>query len=299
MATNSQPFGKIDIRELIYLQDTLKLSGYAQLVLLELLCGRHQNMIGFYKVDFMHAVIAKHLQLDTSDVQQAFAELQEKDLIAYDPESEVVLIKAKFRHSGLQNKSMATKACYVLSNVPDNSLFEVFASMLAEIIQHHKNTERKTGRKYKEETGAPSDWYKTLYSALIENGFIEDDTHSVLHSVPQGDGHKKKYMDMDMKKDMDMQKERGSKGENQIYDMPQYNFNVQELNTAIFSLFAPKAFSHEDMKAIAEKACEHASMRGMDKTLDMLKELLADKIIQPNKILNAINTELEGIPEPI
>lgn len=157
--------------------------------------------------------------------------------------------------------------------------------MLAEIIQHHKNTERKTGRKYKEETGAPSDWYKTLYSALIENGFIEDDTHSVLHSVPQGDGHKKKYMDMDMKKDMDMQKERGSKGENQIYDMPQYNFNVQELNTAIFSLFAPKAFSHEDMKAIAEKACEHASMREWTKHSICWRNFLQTRSFNQTKYL--------------
>lgn len=251
----------------------------------------------------MHAVIGKHLRLDVATVEQAFQELQEKDLIAYDPESEVVLVKEKFRHSGIQNSDMAKKACYVISTVPDNSLFEEFASMLADIIKAHEESERNSSKDYKKETGGPSEWYRTLYRSLIENRFIQGDLHGVLHSVehgvPQGDGHMKMYMNMNMKKKMDMKTERGSKGENQIYDTPQHNFNVQKLNTTVFSLFAPRNFSQEDIKAIAEKACEHANVRGMDKTLDTLKELLTDKAIQPNKILHAINAELEEIPEPI
>lgn len=304
MASKSQPFAKIDTRELIHLQDSLKLSAYAQLVLLELLCGRHHNMIGFYKVDLMHAVIGKHLQLDVATVGQAFQELQGKDLIVYDPESEVVLVKEKFRHSGIQNSDMAKKACYVLSTVPDNSLFEEFASMLADIIEAHEETERNYGKDYKPETGGPSEWYKTLYRSLIENRFIQGDLHGVLHSVKhgviEGDGHMKMYMDMkrEMKKEIHM--ERGSKGENQSFEPSQHNPNVQELNRALFSLLVPRRFSHEDIKAIAEKACEYSRAWGIEETLKTLKESLVDETVQPSKILQDLCCEVEEeIPTPL
>jgi len=164
-------------------------------------------MIGFYQIELTWPTLSKRLGIEYPDLEQAFKELQEKGLIAYDPDSEVVLVKDNFRHMPLTSMDVAVKAGYTLEAVPDNSLFPEFASMLESIIDHHREIEEYSKKPYAEEAtnpdgskrpaGKPSDWYEHLLQQLYEFGFLQEN-HSnnkqgVIHGVKQGDKHKEKY----------------------------------------------------------------------------------------------------------
>ena len=214
-----RPYATIDTKEWAYLQDKAKPSPNALLVLMELLCGRDRNMIGFYQVELIWSRLSKRLGIECPDLEQAFKELQKKDLIAFDPDSEVVLVKENFRHMPLQNMDMAVKAGYVLESVPYNSLFPEFGSMLEDIIQHHREIEAVSKKPYAEEisnpggkskrpAGKPSDWYKHLFQQLHENGLLQENhahnKHGVKHGVKHGGKHKEKYknQNQDLEKDI-------------------------------------------------------------------------------------------------
>jgi len=212
----------IDTKEWAYLQDKAKLSSNALLVLMELLCGRDRNMIGFYQIELTWPTLSKRLGIEYPDLEQAFKELKKKDFIAYDPDSEVVLVKENFRHMPLQNMDMAVKAGYVLESVPYNSLFPEFASMLEGIIQHHRKIEAVSKKPYSEEipnpggktkrpAGKPSDWYKHLSQQLYEYGLLQENhahnKHGVKHGVKHGGKHKDMDMDMDLDLDLDLEKD--------------------------------------------------------------------------------------------
>lgn len=204
---SNKPFARIDTKEWTHLQDKKKPSSNALLVYAELLCGRDRNMIGFYQIELTWVRLSKRLGLERPDLEQAFKELQEKGLIAYDPDSEVVLVKDNFRHMPLTSMDVAVKAGYTLEAVPDNSLFPEFASMLESIIDHHREIEEYSKKPYAEEAtnpdgskrpaGKPSDWYEHLLQQLYEFGFLQENhSHNkqgVIHGVKQGDKHKEKY----------------------------------------------------------------------------------------------------------
>lgn len=225
---SNKPFARIDTKEWTHLQDKKKPSSNALLVYAELLCGRDRNMIGFYQIELTWVRLSKRLGLERPDLEQAFKELQEKGLIAYDPDSEVVLVKDNFRHMPLTSMDVAVKAGYTLEAVPDNSLFPEFASMLESIIDHHREIEEYSKKPYAEEAtnpdgskrpaGKPSDWYEHLLQQLYEFGFLQEN-HSnnkqgVIHGVKQGDKHKEKYK----YQYQDMEKEIKSSSRKEISD---------------------------------------------------------------------------------
>ena len=225
---SNKPFARIDTKEWTHLQDKKKPSSNALLVYAELLCGRDRNMIGFYQIELTWVRLSKRLGLERPDLEQAFKELQEKGLIAYDPDSEVVLVKDNFRHMPLTSMDVAVKAGYTLEAVPDNSLFPEFASMLESIIDHHREIEEYSKKPYAEEAtnpdgskrpaGKPSDWYEHLLQQLYEFGFLQENhSHNkqgVIHGVKQGDKHKEKYK----YQYQDMEKEIKSSSRKEISD---------------------------------------------------------------------------------
>ena len=64
-----RPYATIDTKEWAYLQDKAKPSPNALLVLMELLCGRDRNMIGFYQVELIWSRLSKRLGIECPDLE--------------------------------------------------------------------------------------------------------------------------------------------------------------------------------------------------------------------------------------
>lgn len=107
-------------------QDFRSLSEPARNTYYYLMTSPHSNMAGYYYLPFGY--VTEDMQKDLAEVHQAFAELIQREHIAYDPVASVVLIKKHFVHNPINGPKQAAGAMAAVRDVPKSALLWEFIS---------------------------------------------------------------------------------------------------------------------------------------------------------------------------
>ncbi len=172
---DSRIFGTIDTQRWQELQKQ-GISPEGMYLLTELLVGRFRNSVGVIYIPFPLATLAKITGLEESTVTGAFRELEEKGLLEFDQDNEVIFLKEYWRHNSIASVKHTKGACVRIMELPQNNLFPSMARLFKQCLQEAREYDKKVGPGVSEKTGEKYSTvharYEPVFKAIMER--IED-----------------------------------------------------------------------------------------------------------------------------
>ncbi len=118
-----------------YAKDFKALDDEDKLLFIYLITSPHSNSAGYYRLPLGYA--AHDLGKSSERVSKGFRSLSESGFIAYDEDSEVVLVRNYLRYNPIQNINQAKGTARVASAVPDSPLLGRFLTCVEEHAPQH------------------------------------------------------------------------------------------------------------------------------------------------------------------
>lgn len=118
-----------------YAKDFKALDDEDKLLFIYLITSPHSNSAGYYRLPLGYA--AHDLGKSSERVSKGFRSLSESGFIAYDEDSEVVLVRNYLRYNPIQNINQAKGTARVASAVPDSPLLRQFLACVEEHAPQH------------------------------------------------------------------------------------------------------------------------------------------------------------------
>lgn len=148
-------------------------------IFIYLLSSPHVNMVGWYCLSLAYASADLGYPIDT--ISKGLKELQEKHLITYDEESEMIIVHNFLKYNPVRGSKQAKGAISVIKGLADRGLIIEFLSCVKKHISDNE----------------------TFYEMLVnefKDTLSEGDRYPIdTPSIP----HRSTDMDMEMEKDMD------------------------------------------------------------------------------------------------
>ena len=117
-------------------KDFRAISEDGKMLFMYLLSSPHRNMGGFYYLPLPY--LCYDVDLDEKRITKALQELADRDMVLYDFDAQVVLIKKWFCYNPIENENQAKGLNKQLAEIPKSKLFESFVNCVKE---HCKYTE--------------------------------------------------------------------------------------------------------------------------------------------------------------
>ena len=101
-------------------EEVLNLSPNAKLLLIYLMTNRHRNMAGLYRLPKIY--VADDLQLPEQVAAAAWGELLNAEMISYDEQKRLVLVRDFMKHNPLDSPKQVTGAIKKIIELPKSPL---------------------------------------------------------------------------------------------------------------------------------------------------------------------------------
>lgn len=172
---DSRIFGTIDTQRWQELQKQ-GISPEGMYLLTELLVGRFRNSVGVIYIPFPLATLAKITGLEESTVTGAFRELEEKGLLEFDQDNEVIFLKEYWRHNSIASVKHSNGASVRIMELPQNNLFRSMARLFKQCLQEAREYDKRFPPGVSDRTGERYSTvharYEPVFKAIMER--IED-----------------------------------------------------------------------------------------------------------------------------
>ena len=128
-------FSKIYVK-IWYSNDFRSLSEDGKLIFLYLLTSPHRNMGGYYPIPI--AYLCYDLNLDEDKVRNALDEVNDRQMVIYDYDTQMVLILKWFLYNPIENENQAKGLNKQLAELPHSKLLETFIECVDRYCNKYK-----------------------------------------------------------------------------------------------------------------------------------------------------------------
>lgn len=133
--SQSSRFSKIYVK-IWYSNDFRSLSEDGKLLFLYLLTSPHRNMGGYYPIPIPY--LCYDLNLDEDKVRNALDEVNDRQMVIYDYDTQMVLILKWFLYNPIENENQAKGLSKQLAELPHSKLLETFIECVDRYCNKYK-----------------------------------------------------------------------------------------------------------------------------------------------------------------
>jgi hypothetical protein len=275
-------FGTIDSKRWQELQKQ-GISPKGMYLLTELLVGRFRNAVGVAYIPFTLETLAKVTGMTPDEVAEIFKELQEKDILEYDEENDVIFLKEYWRHNMIKSTKHAQGACARIMELPDNALFPSMAKVFKVCVQEARAYDKQHPPGKSKKTDEPYEPVEARYKPVLET-VLERQRDNLIDNPMDNLTDMTEYLDLDLDLDGNIN-DKGAFGENPESSSPPLRVEpgTKKQNTKNLLTLDPEKYPKELVKI---------AWRFVDTTTRILKPETWEREI--SKLLEVEPGELSG-----